>query len=96
MAILKRRMVDIGDRVRAGQPLAEIDAPELDEQIRQAKANLAAGAARRWTRRRPTTSRARPIAELARVTAERWSVPGREGRCFAAGKRSVPGRNISS
>ena len=39
-----RRMVDIGDRVRAGQTLAEIEAPEMDEQIRQAKANLAAGA----------------------------------------------------
>ena len=29
---LKRRMADIGDRARSGQPLAEIEAPELDEQ----------------------------------------------------------------
>ncbi len=35
---IKRRMVDIGDRVQAGQPVAEIDAPEMDQQIRQAKA----------------------------------------------------------
>src|ERR1019366_2431787 len=37
---IKRRMVDIGDRVRAGQPVAEIEAPEVDQQIRQAQANL--------------------------------------------------------
>src|SRR6516162_2143131 len=32
---LKKRLVDIGDRVKGGQVLAEIDAPELDQQIRQ-------------------------------------------------------------
>ncbi len=67
---LKRRLVDIGDRVQAGQVLAEIDAPELDQQIRQAEAaveqaqaavqqaeaNLAQGTANR---------------DLARITAER-------------------------
>jgi len=37
---LARRMVDIGDRVQAGQPVAEIAAPELDEQVRQLKAAL--------------------------------------------------------
>ena len=44
-------MVDIGDRVQAGQPLAEIEAPEMDEQVRQAKANLQqaqAASTRRW------------------------------------------------
>ena len=33
---LKRRLVDIGDHVKAGQVLAEIDAPELDQQTLQA------------------------------------------------------------
>jgi RND family efflux transporter MFP subunit len=35
------RYVDIGDRVKAGQQLADITAPELDHQIAQAQANLA-------------------------------------------------------
>jgi len=38
---LKRRFVDIGDRVRAGQVLAEIDTPELDQQVAQGRATLA-------------------------------------------------------
>ena len=37
---LKRRLVDIGDRVRTGQIMAEIDAPELDQQIHQAEAAI--------------------------------------------------------
>ena len=38
---LKRRYVDIGDRVRSGQKLADIEAPDLDQQVSQAKAALA-------------------------------------------------------
>src|SRR6202165_780991 len=38
---LKRRYVDIGDRVRAGQKLADIEAPDLDQQVSQARAALA-------------------------------------------------------
>jgi multidrug efflux pump subunit AcrA (membrane-fusion protein) len=37
---LKKWYFDIGARVKAGQVLAEIEAPELDQQLRQAKANL--------------------------------------------------------
>lgn len=33
-----RRLVDIGDRVKTGQVLAEIDAPELTDQVAQARA----------------------------------------------------------
>src|SRR5208337_1032114 len=35
-----RRYVDIGDRVKAGQVLAEIETPDLDQQVRQARASL--------------------------------------------------------
>ncbi|HSR76418.1 MAG TPA: efflux RND transporter periplasmic adaptor subunit [Xanthobacteraceae bacterium] len=38
---ISRRQVDIGDRVKTGQLLAEITAPELDHQISQAEATLA-------------------------------------------------------
>jgi multidrug efflux pump subunit AcrA (membrane-fusion protein) len=38
---LKRRYVDIGDRVAAGQKLADIEAPDLDQQVSQSQAALA-------------------------------------------------------
>src|SRR5699024_9930099 len=34
---ITRRLADIGDRVTKGQLLVEIDTPELDEQLRQAR-----------------------------------------------------------
>ena len=37
---IAKRSVDIGDRVAAGQVLAVIEAPEIDQQIRQAKAQV--------------------------------------------------------
>lgn len=38
---LKKWYVDIGARVKAGQLLAEIDTPEVDQQLHQARADLA-------------------------------------------------------
>jgi len=38
---LKQRFVDIGARVHAGQPLADIDDPEIERQLEQARAELA-------------------------------------------------------
>jgi multidrug efflux pump subunit AcrA (membrane-fusion protein) len=38
---LKKRYVDIGDRVQSGQLLADIDAPDLDQQVTQAEAAVA-------------------------------------------------------
>ena len=37
---VKSYKIDIGDRVSAGQLLAEIESPETDEQLREARANL--------------------------------------------------------
>jgi multidrug efflux pump subunit AcrA (membrane-fusion protein) len=37
---IKRRYVDIGDRVKLGQLPADITAPDLDQQVQQARAQL--------------------------------------------------------
>ncbi len=68
---IRRRLVDIGDRVAAGQPVAEIEAPELDQQVLQAKANVdQAKAALDQAIANETQGKAN--LELARVTAQRW------------------------
>jgi RND family efflux transporter MFP subunit len=38
---LKKWYVDIGARVKAGQPLADIETPEIDQQLQQVRADLA-------------------------------------------------------
>jgi len=75
---VERRMVDIGDRVRAGQALAEIDAPEMDEQIRQAQANLQQARAA-VDQAQANYQRGRTDEDLARVTAERWAALEHKG-----------------
>lgn len=54
---LKRWYVDIGAHVTAGQRLAEIETPELDQQVQQAQADLATADANE---------------HLADITAKRW------------------------
>ena len=68
---IKARMVDIGDRVRAGQPLAEIEAPELKQQVLQAQANLQQTTAA-LDQAVANQRQGNANTELARVTAERW------------------------
>ena len=60
---VSKRTVDIGSKVKAGELLAEITAPELDHQIAQAEGNLAQLEA---SLRQTEANR-----ELARVTAAR-------------------------
>jgi RND family efflux transporter MFP subunit len=68
---LKQRFVDIGDRVTEGQTLAEIEAPELDQQIRQARSALdQANSATQQTE--AALKQGQTNETLARVTAERW------------------------
>jgi RND family efflux transporter MFP subunit len=54
---LRKWYVDIGAPVRAGQVLADIDTPEIDQQLEQARADLATAEANE---------------RLARLTAERY------------------------
>jgi RND family efflux transporter MFP subunit len=54
---LKRWLVDIGTPVKAGQLLAEIESPEVDQQLRQAEADL---------------STAEANQKIADLTAQRW------------------------
>jgi RND family efflux transporter MFP subunit len=69
---IKQRMVDIGDRVQAGQPLAEIEAPEMEEQIRQAKAALQQAQAG-VNQALANLKKGQSDAELSRVTAQRYA-----------------------
>jgi RND family efflux transporter MFP subunit len=55
---LKNWFVDIGENVTNGQVLAEIDTPELDQQIAQAKAEL---------------DQTQAALDLAKTTADRWT-----------------------
>ena len=69
---IKRRIVDIGDRVTAGQPMAEIEAPEVDQQVSQAKANLEQARAA-LEQSLANYDQGKSNLELARVTAQRWN-----------------------
>ena len=68
---ISRRLVDIGDHVTAGQPLAEIEAPELDQQVLQAKANVTQAQAA-LDQAVANEAQGKANLELARVTAQRW------------------------
>ena len=69
---LRRRIADIGDRVVTGQALAEIEAPELDEQVSQAKASLQQ-AKSALDEALANNEQGKANLEFARVAAERWS-----------------------
>jgi RND family efflux transporter MFP subunit len=69
---IQRRLVDIGDRVTAGQTLAEIDAPELDQQVLEAKANLQQAQAT-LEEAQANYEQGKSNLELARATAQRWN-----------------------
>jgi RND family efflux transporter MFP subunit len=68
---LKSRNVDIGDRVKKGQLLAEIESPELDSQIAQARATLQQSRAA-LQQLKANLFAAQGQLKLATVTAERW------------------------
>ncbi len=81
---LKRRLVDIGDRVQAGQLLAEIDSPETDQELQQARADLASFQA--------ALVEARANLELASQSWQRWQAlvsQGAESRQAADERRAA-------
>ncbi|SDE90372.1 efflux RND transporter periplasmic adaptor subunit [Terriglobus roseus] len=61
---LKKRYVDIGDHVKKGQLLAVIDAPDLDQQVEQARQQLHQAEA--------DEAQQQAQLDLRRVTWERW------------------------
>ena len=68
---IKRRLVDLGDRVQAGQLLAEIDSPELEQQIREAEASLKRSQSG-LRQAQAALGQAQANLSLAEVTARRW------------------------
>ena len=70
---LKRRYVDIGDRVRAGQKLADIEAPDLDQQVSQSRAALAQ-AEGQLGQAQATLVQLIATRDLAAITWERYKV----------------------
>ena len=75
---LRRWLVDIGDRVERGKILAEIDTPELDQQLSQARAVLAQaraslGQAEAGVQQaRATLRQTQANLSFAQATAARW------------------------
>jgi len=68
---LKTRLVDIGDRVKKGQVMAEIETPELDQQITQAHATLSQ-ATSTIAELKADLALASANLSLSQVTRDRW------------------------
>jgi multidrug efflux pump subunit AcrA (membrane-fusion protein) len=75
---LKQRYVDIGDRVSAGQLMAEIDAPDLDQQVTQAEAALSQ-AEGQLGQAEATLQQLIATRDLAAITWQRYQVLTKTG-----------------
>ena len=75
---LKKRYVDIGDRVSAGQLLAEIDAPDLDQQVTQGQAAVAQ-AEGQLGQAEATLQQLIATRDLANITWQRYQVLTKTG-----------------
>src|ERR1019366_9147350 len=69
---IKMRYVDIGDRVKEGQLLAEIASGELDQQVRQAKASVDQARAS-LEEANANLGQGKTNSEMAKLTYERWN-----------------------
>jgi RND family efflux transporter MFP subunit len=68
---LKRYHADIGDTVTKGQVIAEIESPEVDQQLRQARANFAVAEA--------ALRQGEAHLALAKIAADRWAALVQDG-----------------
>jgi RND family efflux transporter MFP subunit len=75
---LVKRNVDIGDHVKPGQVMAEIETPELDQQIQQARATLS-NSVSSLKELEANLTLARANLGLARQTAQRWQELEKKG-----------------
>jgi len=75
---IRKRYVDIGDRVKEGQLLAEIDAAELDQQVQQAKAGVDQ-ARSSLDQAQANLLQGKTNSEMARYTYERWNALVQKG-----------------
>jgi len=89
---LKSRLVDIGDWVKKGQLLAEIDTPTIDEELNQAKADLAEADAKLSSSQaklkeaiaqdvaaKATIQRSQANEEYTHITSDRWITMATKG-----------------
>jgi RND family efflux transporter MFP subunit len=88
---IEERLSDIGDRVKAGQVLARITAPELDHQIAQAEATLGQNRATvqqvqaNLDLARVTWARDKPLVEKGWVTSQQGSIDVQNLKALEAG-----------
>src|SRR5215471_2412162 len=75
---IQRRYVDIGDRVNAGQLLSDIQAPDLDQQVVQARAAVQQSQAD-LERATAALEQGKANENLAKVTATRWDNLSKRG-----------------
>ena len=69
---VKKRYVDIGDHVKAGQLMAEIEAPELDQQVAQARAAVSQ-AQQQLGQAKASLLQAQSQRDLAKITSPRYN-----------------------
>jgi RND family efflux transporter MFP subunit len=69
---VEKRFVDIGTHVKAGQILALISTPEIDQQLNQARANVQEAAAA-VEQSKATLQQAQANLDLARMTRDRYA-----------------------
>jgi RND family efflux transporter MFP subunit len=68
---VRKRYADIGDHVKKGELMAELEAPDLDQQVRQGRAQLSQADAQ-VKQSTAALEQGKANEELARVTAVRW------------------------